>query len=140
MDIKQLFNKIDERKEELFEILCNLIKINSESFGDYGNEEESARYIDKLYKELGLESDLYSPMDIEGFENHPDYMPGRNLENCLFAVPACPTILLFQNTAPAEHLHMVQVVTFQKKVDHTSLMSILNAISLLNLQNTSQPM
>ena len=81
MEIKKVCNKIDERKEELFELLCSLVKINSESFGDFGNEEECARYIDKLYRELGLESDLFSPMDIEDFENHPDYIAGRNLEN-----------------------------------------------------------
>lgn len=24
---------------------------------------------------------MFSPLEIEGFENHPDYFPGRNLEN-----------------------------------------------------------
>ncbi|MBR5586858.1 MAG: M20 family metallopeptidase [Clostridia bacterium] len=81
MDIKQICSLVDDRKEELFELLSSLVRINSESFGSYGNEEECARYVDKIYKQLGLESDLYSPMDIENFENHPDYMPGRNLEN-----------------------------------------------------------
>ena len=31
--------------------------------------------------DLGLESDIYSPLDIDGFEKHPDYIPGRGLEN-----------------------------------------------------------
>ncbi len=81
MNVQQLFDLIDERKEELFELLCSLVRINSESFGSHGNEEECARYIHKLCLELGLESDLYTPLDIEGFTEHPDYMPGRNLEN-----------------------------------------------------------
>lgn len=81
MNIKDVCNLIDERKEELFKLLSDLIKINSESFSEYGNEEECARYVDKLCGELGLESDLYSPLDIEGFTEHQDYMPGRNLEN-----------------------------------------------------------
>lgn len=81
MDIKRICNLIEERKQELFDLLCSLIRINSESFGEYGNEEECARYIHGLCRELGLESDLYSPLDIEGFKEHPDYMPGRNLEN-----------------------------------------------------------
>lgn len=81
MDIKSICNLIDERKDELFDLLCRLIRINSESFGDYGNEEECARYVHSLCQEMGLESDLYSPLDIEGFKDHPDYMPGRNLEN-----------------------------------------------------------
>lgn len=32
-------------------------------------------------KKIGLESDIFSPMDIKDFENHPDYWPGRSLEN-----------------------------------------------------------
>ena len=40
MDIKTLNGLIDERKNELFELLSELVKINSESFGDYGNEAE----------------------------------------------------------------------------------------------------
>ncbi|MBE7052295.1 MAG: M20 family metallopeptidase [Ruminococcaceae bacterium] len=81
MNITKLCNMIDERKDELFSLLSDLIKINSESFGSYGNEEECARYVEKLCKELGLETDFFSPLDLEGFANHPDYMPGRNLEN-----------------------------------------------------------
>ena len=81
MNTKELCTLIEERKEELFELLSSLIKINSESFGEYGNEEECAKYIHGLCQELGLESDMFSPLDIEGFKDHPDYMDGRNLEN-----------------------------------------------------------
>ncbi len=81
MNTQELFRLIEERKEELFELLCGLVRINSENFLNYGKEEECARYIHKLCEELGLESDLYSPLDIEGFSEHPDYIPGRQLEN-----------------------------------------------------------
>ena len=81
MDTNHIFNLIDERKSELFDMLSSFIKINSESFKSYGNEEELARYIHTLCQELGMESKMYSPLDIPDFENHPDYMPGRGLEN-----------------------------------------------------------
>lgn len=81
MDTKELYTLIDQHKQELYELLCKLIKINSESFGNYGNEEECARYIHSICHEIGLESDLFSPLDIECFEQHPDYMPGRGLDN-----------------------------------------------------------
>lgn len=81
MEVKQLCNLIDNRKNELYDLLCKLIRINSESFADYGNEEECARYIYQLCNELDLDTELYSPMEIEGFEEHPDYLPGRSLEN-----------------------------------------------------------
>ncbi len=81
MDIKHICDLIDKRQDELFELLSELIKINSENFGEYGNEQPCAEYIHKLCTELGLESEMYSPLDIDGFADNPDYFPGRNLEN-----------------------------------------------------------
>lgn len=81
MDIQSVFAKIEERKEELFDLLSRLVKIDSQSFGTHGNEQEIAEYIHSLCLEMGLESALYSPMELEGFAEHPDYLPGRNLEN-----------------------------------------------------------
>ncbi|MBP3337150.1 MAG: M20 family metallopeptidase [Clostridia bacterium] len=78
--IKKICNLIDERQDELFKLLSDLIKINSESFGETGNEKECAQYIHKLCCELGLDSELYSPLSLDGFEQNPDFMPGRNLE------------------------------------------------------------
>lgn len=88
MNVEQIYKLIDTRKEELFELLCRLIRINSESFAAYGNEEACARYIYELCNELGLDSELYSPLDLEEFTQHPDYYPGRNLEN-RYNVTAC---------------------------------------------------
>lgn len=81
MEIKEICNLIDERKEELFDLLSRMIRINSENFSSHGNEEPMARFLEALCRELELETDLYSPLDIEGFTQHPDYMPGRGLEN-----------------------------------------------------------
>ncbi len=81
MDANFICDLIEQNKNELFELLSSFIKINSESFVSHGNELELATYIHRLCLELGLESDIYSPMEVEGFENHPDYLQGRNLEN-----------------------------------------------------------
>ncbi len=81
MDTNHILNLIEERKSELFELLGSFIKINSESFKSYGNEEKLAKHIHALCEELGMESELYSPLEIADFENHPDYLPGRGLEN-----------------------------------------------------------
>ncbi|MBR2037483.1 MAG: M20 family metallopeptidase [Lachnospiraceae bacterium] len=88
MEIQQLCNLIDTRKEELFDLLCKLIQINSESFATSGNEQACAQYIHEICKKIGLDSDIYSPMDLDGFEDHPDYWPGRNLKN-RYNVTAC---------------------------------------------------
>ena len=81
MDKKRILELIEEKKDDLFQLLSSLIKINSENFRTYGNEEEIAKYIKNLCDDLNLETELYSPLEIENFENHPDYMAGRNLEN-----------------------------------------------------------
>ena len=81
MDTRELCELIESRKDELFDQLSKLIQINSESFATSGNEAECAQYIYQLCTQLDLQTELYSPMDLEGFVNHPDYLPGRNLEN-----------------------------------------------------------
>lgn len=81
MDIKRICQLVEDRKEELFELLSSLVKINSENFMTHGNEKELAEHVNKLCLELGLESELYTPMELPDFENHPDYVPGRALEN-----------------------------------------------------------
>lgn len=81
MDKDKLCFLIDEKKDELFSLLSDLIKINSESFVTYGNEEDCAKFVYDYCEKLGLESEIFSPMDIKDFDKHPDYLPGRNLEN-----------------------------------------------------------
>ena len=81
MNIKDICQRIEEEKNELFELLCDLIKINSENFSSYGNEENMAEYIASYCRDMDLETDMFSPLEIADFEKHPDYFPGRNLEN-----------------------------------------------------------
>lgn len=81
MDIKTICELIEGNKQELFELLSDLVKINSESFGDHGNEKTCAEYILKLCNQLELTSEIYSPLELENFEQSSDYFPGRNLEN-----------------------------------------------------------
>ena len=88
MNASDIFKLIDERKDELFELLSSMIRINSENFRTHGNEQPMAEYVLDLCRELGLESTMYSPMELDGFAKHPDYMDGRHLEN-RYNVTAC---------------------------------------------------
>jgi len=92
MNINEFCDLMDARKKELFKLLSELIKINSQSSGVYGSEEECARYIYALCQEMGLESDIFSPLEIENFEKHPDYFPGRNLEKRYNVVARYPGV------------------------------------------------
>lgn len=81
MHLSAILKMIDNRKQELFDLLARLIQINSENFGSHGNEQACAEYVRDLCLELGLETEMYSPLELKGFTEHPDYFPGRNLEN-----------------------------------------------------------
>ncbi len=81
--INELILLIEERKDELFELLSKYVKVDSRSFGESGLEKELAELIAEDCKALGLETEVYSPLDIDGFTALPDYMDGRALENRL---------------------------------------------------------
>ena len=81
MDKQTLFSRIDERKDELYSLLSELIRFNSENDGHGGNEKECAAYVADYCRKLGFETDVYSPMDLDGFGEHPDYLPGKHLED-----------------------------------------------------------
>ena len=43
--INAICQQIDARKQDLFELLSSLIRINSENFGDHGNERACREYV-----------------------------------------------------------------------------------------------
>lgn len=81
MQTNTIYDLIEKNQDELYELLSSLVKINSEGTTVKGNEEACARYIQSLCADLGLETELFSPLELENFKEHPDYLPGRGLEN-----------------------------------------------------------
>lgn len=76
---QKILDYIDLHQDELFSLLTRLIRINSENFISHGNEAACAQEIEKIYRELGLETSLYYPDDF--VRNHPDYLPGRGTDS-----------------------------------------------------------
>jgi len=88
--LKELTKAIEEDKEELFDILSKLIQINSENFRTYGNETACPEFVKACFDRFGCDAEVYSPLDIPNFAQHPDYWPGRNLhgrKNCTAILP-----------------------------------------------------
>lgn len=81
MDVKTLCSLIDEHQQELYTLLGDLIRIDSQNFQTYGNEKECPEYIRDLCLKMGLEAETYSPLDLEGYSRHPDCLDGRDLKN-----------------------------------------------------------
>jgi hypothetical protein len=66
---------MEEHKEELFKFLCDMISINTENDGKSGHEKPLAIYIQNKLEKLEIESNVYSPDDIEDIFFHKDYLP-----------------------------------------------------------------
>jgi len=81
MNIRTICCIIEERQQELFALLSDLIKINTENGGSWGNERNLVPYLKTRCEQLGLDTEVYSPLSLPGFTAHPDYMEGRNLED-----------------------------------------------------------
>lgn len=80
MNEQELLEIIEDRKQELFGLLSSLIKIDSQNFSSYGNEIEIADFIGDYCRSLGLETKVYSPIEVPGLRESDDYFPGRTLE------------------------------------------------------------
>ncbi len=76
----KVLNYIEENKENLFKILSELIKINSENSGTDGREKDLAEYVAKCLDALGAKSDVYPPDSIPGLPEHFEYLAGRNTD------------------------------------------------------------
>ena len=76
----KVLNYIEENKERLFELLSELIKVNSENFGTNGNEKAMAEIVAKQFDSIGVKSDVYPPDSIPGFTEHFEYLAGRNTD------------------------------------------------------------
>ena len=96
-----LMKLIEERKEELYRTLSSLIRVDSQNFGPTGREAAMAEALRKEAETLGLTYDIYSPMEIPGFTELEDYLPGHNLEHR-------PNItMVLQGTEEGEGVHMM---------------------------------
>lgn len=80
MDRGKVFDLIDQEKEQLFTFLSELVRIDSQNFGAYGNEVEIAENLKNAYEKIGLKAEVYSPLEVPGLTENIDYYPGRHLE------------------------------------------------------------
>lgn len=64
---------IDDNKEELYKVLSDLVKIDTQNFVHTGNENDGQEYLKKICEGIGLDVDYYAPDDVEGIKEHPEY-------------------------------------------------------------------
>ena len=75
----ELLDQANARKDELFALLSELIRYDSQNFQTHGREMACAEFIRQQYALAGLAADLYSPDSVPGIQDHPGYLAGRGL-------------------------------------------------------------
>ena len=81
MDTEKLKEIIAGRKQELFDLLSELIRIDTQNFGEHGNESNLAKLLADKITELGYVPDVFSPDDMPEVTASEDYYAGHHLAN-----------------------------------------------------------
>lgn len=77
---KKVLGYIDAHADDLFALLSKLVNFDSQNFITHGREQECAEYIEGIYRDLGLATELYYPDFTPGVPEHPEYLPGRGTD------------------------------------------------------------
>jgi acetylornithine deacetylase/succinyl-diaminopimelate desuccinylase-like protein len=104
MDLeKAALGYVDAHSVELFSLLAKLIGFDTQNYSSHGNEKACQEYIYSLCREAGWETAIYSPDSVPGILEHPEYLPGRGLENrpnvtCTYEGGKKPGVMLAAHT------------------------------------------
>lgn len=72
---------VEQRREEILDFAMELIKIPTINQPPNGNEAPGQYFLEKCFKKMGFEIDMFDCIDVEGIQDHYLYWPGRNLKN-----------------------------------------------------------
>ncbi len=78
---RSLANHVEERRDQLIEIACQLIRIPSENTPPRGAEQACQTWISERLTSYGVKADIYSLSEVTGLKEHPLYWPGREYSN-----------------------------------------------------------
>ncbi len=77
---EKVLSFLDEHKDEMFGLLSDLLKIDTQNYITHGNEEAGQRFFAEICRKNGFEAELYYPDDISGFTEHEGYLAGRGTD------------------------------------------------------------
>lgn len=69
---------IKVEKEQILGLVSDMVGFNTVNKVISGTEKECQIFLQGVMKEIGLETDLYSPEDIPELHSHPAYFPGKD--------------------------------------------------------------
>lgn len=77
----KIIRYVDGNKDWLIKNIFELVSCNTINTPPDGNENNGQKVIEKIFFELGLEVDRFSPADVAGFTKKPYFLKGRNYKN-----------------------------------------------------------
>ncbi len=72
---------INENKKWLIDSMMKIISANTINRPPTGNENNGQKIIEKIFRNIGLEIDRFSPDDVQGFKDSKVYLKGRDYTN-----------------------------------------------------------
>ena len=69
--------EIEKRQDQILEWTKTLIRFQSENRPPEGMESKAQAFIKKECINLGLETEVFRPDEVEGITEHPSWLPGR---------------------------------------------------------------
>src|SRR4051794_26946936 len=70
--------EIDRRRDEIVAFLSDLIRFPSVNRRPFGDELECQQFVERYFRDHGLEVDVFRPDEVPGVEANPGWWPGSD--------------------------------------------------------------
>ena len=118
----KISNYINNNKSWLIDIMKGIVSANTVNSPPTGNENNGQEIIEKIFKNLGLGIDRFSPDEVKGFKDSEIYLKGRdytNRDNLVGFVGECKKSTLIFNghidTVPSQNFEWKITKPFEPK-------------------------
>ncbi|HAJ94923.1 MAG TPA: hypothetical protein DCP02_01700 [Actinobacteria bacterium] len=78
---EKIIEYIDNNEKWLIDRIIEIVSTNTINTPPTGNENNGQEIIEKIFKNMGLEIDRFSPDDVNGFKDSKVYLKGRDYTN-----------------------------------------------------------
>ena len=76
--VEDIQKEVRARRAEILEMAMELVRFPSENRPPDGAEGTAQEFVARACRELGLEVDEFTPPQVDGIEDHPSWLQGRN--------------------------------------------------------------
>jgi len=80
---------LEERQSDIIEWTKMLVSFQSENRPPGGNEGPAQEFIADSCSKMGLDTDIFNPLEVQGIQKHPSFLPGREYPPGRSNVAAC---------------------------------------------------